>query len=186
MFIGLVLTAIVQSSSAMLGVTIAMAHQGLIGFETAAALVLGQNIGTTITAFLASIGASRAARRAALFHILFNVFGVLWVIAIFRSYLGFVEYVLEAVFNITDPNMIKTENGVSVAPYMTASIATFHTIFNVVNLLVLLPFTGFIATALEKLVKKKWLKRKLLPQNWTFLYLHLLLLQLLNRIVKFY
>lgn len=167
-FIGLVLTAIVQSSSAILGVTIAMAHQGLINFETSAALVLGQNIGTTITAFLASIGASRAARRAALFHILFNVFGVLWVIVIFRSYLGFVEYVLEAVFNITDPNMIKTENGVSVAPYMTASIATFHTIFNVVNLLVLLPFTGIVASVLEKLVKKKVVKKKIVATKLDF------------------
>jgi len=166
--VGAFLTALVQSSSAMLGVTIAMAHQGLIGFETSAALVLGQNIGTTVTAFLASIGASRAARRAALFHILFNVFGALWVIVIFRSYLGVVEYILETLFNITDPDMIKVENGTSVAPYMTASIATFHTIFNVVNLFVLLPFTSVIAKFLEKLFKKKATKKKIVATKLDF------------------
>lgn len=158
--IGALLTAVLQSSSAMLGVTIAMAHQGLIGFESAAALVLGQNIGTTATAFLASIGTGRAARRAALFHIFFNVFGVLWVVVIFRPYLQFVQFVLEFVFHIPEPDVIKTVNGASIAPYMTASIATFHTIFNVANLFVLLPFTGLIAKGLEKLFKQKSVKRK--------------------------
>ncbi|HHX14549.1 MAG TPA: Na/Pi cotransporter family protein, partial [Fibrobacter sp.] len=158
--IGALLTAVLQSSSAMLGVTIAMAHQGLIGFESAAALVLGQNIGTTATAFLASIGTGRAARRAALFHIFFNVFGVLWVVVIFRPYLQFVQFVLEFVFHIPEPDVIKTVNGASIAPYMTASIATFHTIFNVANLFVLLPFTGLIAKVLEKLFKQKSVKRK--------------------------
>ena len=74
--VGCVLTVIVQSSSATLGITIALALTGVLTFETAAALVLGENIGTTITAFLASLGANANARRAAYFHVLFNTIGV--------------------------------------------------------------------------------------------------------------
>ncbi|MDO5577104.1 MAG: Na/Pi symporter, partial [Fibrobacter sp.] len=76
--VGCVLTLVVQSSSATLGVTMGLASTGVINFETAAALVLGENIGTTITAFLASLGTTTNAKRAAYAHIVFNVLGVLW------------------------------------------------------------------------------------------------------------
>ncbi|MFP6584840.1 MAG: Na/Pi cotransporter family protein [Candidatus Hydrogenedentota bacterium] len=84
--VGAILTAIVQSSSATLGITIGLATSGIIDYQTAAALVLGENIGTTITAFLASLGGSVNARRASYSHIMFNLIGVLWITAIFGFY----------------------------------------------------------------------------------------------------
>lgn len=84
--VGAVLTAIVQSSSATLGITIGLATSGIIDYHTAAALVLGENIGTTVTAYLASVGGSVNARRASYSHIMFNLFGVLWITAIFGFY----------------------------------------------------------------------------------------------------
>ncbi len=83
MLTGCILTMMVQSSSATLGITIALALSGVIPYPTAAALVLGENIGTTITALLASLGATTNARRAAYFHVLFNMLGVFWIGIIF-------------------------------------------------------------------------------------------------------
>ena len=91
---GALLTAIVQSSSATLGITMGLAFTGAIDFATAAALVLGENIGTTITAFLASLGAGTNARRAAYAHILFNVIGVCWITLIFPWYSSLVSRVI--------------------------------------------------------------------------------------------
>ncbi len=84
-----------QSSSATLGITISLATQGVITYETAAALVLGENIGTTITAFLASLGATTNARRAAYFHVIFNLIGVLWITAIFSWYIELVQWIVD-------------------------------------------------------------------------------------------
>ncbi|MCK5174490.1 MAG: Na/Pi cotransporter family protein, partial [Planctomycetes bacterium] len=81
--VGAILTAIVQSSSATLGITISLAYIGVIDYPTAAALVLGENIGTTITAYLASLGASSNAKRASYAHMIINIIGVLWITAIF-------------------------------------------------------------------------------------------------------
>lgn len=96
---GCVLTTLVQSSSATLGITISLATQGVISYETAAALVLGENIGTTITAFLASLGATTNARRAAYFHVIFNLIGVLWITLIFQWYIGFIQTVVASGVN---------------------------------------------------------------------------------------
>ena len=84
--IGMVVTAIIQSSSAALGVTISLASVGLIDYPTGVALILGQNIGTTITAVLATLGASTNAKRAALVHCLFNIFGVIYMFFLFPYY----------------------------------------------------------------------------------------------------
>ena len=94
--IGCVMTTLVQSSSATLGITISLASQGVITYETAAALVLGENIGTTITALLASLGTSANARRAAYFHVIFNLLGVLWITAIFGWYVQVVPQIVGA------------------------------------------------------------------------------------------
>ncbi|MEJ5259512.1 MAG: Na/Pi cotransporter family protein [Anaerohalosphaeraceae bacterium] len=94
--VGTVLTAVVQSSSATLGITLSLADTGIISFPTAAALILGENIGTTITALLASIGASSNARRAALAHSFFNISGVCWITLIFPWYAGFIERIITA------------------------------------------------------------------------------------------
>jgi phosphate:Na+ symporter len=83
---GAVLTAVIQSSSATIGITLGLAFTGVIDYRTAAALVLGENIGTTITAWLASLGAATNARRAAYAHILFNVIGVCWISLLFPWY----------------------------------------------------------------------------------------------------
>ncbi len=89
--VGAALTAIVQSSSATLGITIALALTGAIDYYTAAALILGENIGTTITAFLASLGAFTNARRAAYAHVMFNVIGVCWITLLFVPYTNMIS-----------------------------------------------------------------------------------------------
>jgi phosphate:Na+ symporter len=142
--IGCILTLIVQSSSATLGITISLAAIGVIRFETAAALVLGENIGTTITAILASIGSSTNAKRAAYFHVLFNVLGVLWVSSIFLwLYLPLIYYLVG-----TDP-----ATGLIRDPKV--GIAMTHTLFNIVNTIVFLPFTGIAAKFLMHYVREK-------------------------------
>jgi len=135
--VGALLTAIVQSSSATLGITIVLASQGMINSQTAVALVLGENVGTTITAMLASLGARANAKRAALAHTFINLTGVFWVVSIFPYYLKFLSNFVNPETNITE------------------YIAAAHTIFNVSNVLLFLPFIGYIANALEKIVVEK-------------------------------
>ncbi len=149
--VGCVVTLIIQSSSATLGMTIALANTGVVDFQTAAALVLGTNVGTTITAYLASLGADDVnAKRTAYFHIFFNVSGVAVVTALFLPvYLPFIDnFVMRGV----DPNM-QLPGGTF--PYMTAGIAVVHTVFNVVTALLFVPFITPIANALTRLVKDK-------------------------------
>ncbi|RXZ69193.1 Na/Pi cotransporter family protein [Fusobacterium necrophorum] len=132
--VGAAITGIVQSSAATLGITITLASQGLIDYPTAVALVLGENVGTTITALLASLGASSNAKRAAYAHTLINLIGVLWVTAIFPYYLFALE-------NILDP-----------MHHMGAAIASAHTFFNICNVILLIPFIGMFDTFLQKVV----------------------------------
>ena len=142
--IGCLLTLIVQSSSATLGITIGLAMTGVIPFHTAAALVLGENIGTTITALLASIGTTTNARRAAYAHVAFNVIGVVWITALFAPYIWCVEQFLGLLGK--DPNTVV---------HVTAGIATVHTGFNVANTLLFLPLTGMMASVLTRIVPEK-------------------------------
>ncbi len=141
--VGCVLTFIVQSSSATLGITIGLAQIGVIPFETAAALVLGENVGTTITAWLASFGATPNAKRAAYAHIVFNMLGVAWITAIFPWYIDGVKYF---VFGSATGN---------VGPQVTAAIAITHTGFNVANTVLFLPFTAVLARILMRIVPEK-------------------------------
>ncbi len=140
--VGCILTFIVQSSSATLGITIALATTGIIDFYTAAALVLGENIGTTITAFLASVGADDInAKRTAYFHMIFNVLGVAWITAIFHPvYMPIIK-------SFIDPS-IQAADGTF--PKMAAAIAAVHTGFNVTNTIIFLP----LMTHLGKLIQK--------------------------------
>ena len=145
---GALLTAIVQSSSATIGITISLATIGMIDFPTAAALVLGENIGTTITAFLASIGTTVNAKRASYAHIFVNLFGVLWITPIFFLYIKFVLFVVGK-----DPSAsVVGADGLATFPYVAACIAATHSCFNIINVVVLLPFVGVIAKFLEKFV----------------------------------
>lgn len=151
--VGCILTLIVQSSSATLGITIGLASTGVIPFQTAAALVLGENIGTTITAVLASLGANTDARRAAYGHVLFNVFGVLWITSVFQWYIQLVGGAIEATKGL-NPLVVSLETTapVAFAAVVTAGIALTHTGFNVLNTLLFLPFLPKFSRLLERLV----------------------------------
>jgi phosphate:Na+ symporter len=142
--IGALATMVVQSSSATLGVTIALAQAGIIGFHTAAALILGLNIGTTITAFLASLGTTVNAKRAAYAHIIFNVLGTLWLLPIFFWYTSFVELALSTFggFFSMDPGIV-------------SKIALMHSSFNIVNTIAFLPFLTPFANLVTRLVPDK-------------------------------
>ena len=150
---GCILTILVQSSSATLGITIALASQGVIDFESAAALVLGENIGTTITAWLASIGSGASAKRAAYFHILFNMLGAFIITAVFAVYLPFVRIVVDLFFGIEDITKVVMVDGEKTYPNVTTGIASVHTIFNIANALIFLPFTHVIGEKLIRYVK---------------------------------
>ena len=142
--IGGLATMVVQSSSATLGVTIALAQSGIIEFHTAAALILGLNIGTTITALLASLGTTVNAKRAAYAHIIFNVIGTLWLLPIFFWYTSFIEFILS------------TFGGVfSMTPGIVTKIALMHSGFNIVNTIVFLPFLKQFANLVTRLVPDK-------------------------------
>ncbi len=123
MLAGVVLTAVIQSSSASVGILQALCLSGAVGYNTAIPIILGQNIGTCVTAILSGVGASRNARRAALVHLYFNIIGT----AVFMS----VFYVLEAIFHF--PFMEK--------PADALGIAVVHSCFNVSATLLLLPFS---------------------------------------------
>jgi phosphate:Na+ symporter len=145
--VGCLLTCIVQSSSATLGITMGLAATGVIGFPTAAALVLGENIGTTITAWLASLGASANAKRAALSHAIFNVLGVAWATAIFPLYLGLIGTILGG-----DPGVMVVVDGVETFPRILRGIALIHTIFNVANTILFIPLLPMLARFVTRLV----------------------------------
>lgn len=158
--VGCVLTVLVQSSSATLGITISLAVQGVIEFETAAALVLGENIGTTITAFLASLGATTNARRAAYFHVIFNLAGVFWITLIFGWYIDLIQWI--AVEWLVDASVgtAVMVDGKETFPYTTAAIAATHSVFNVTNTLIFLPFLPVFERLLNRVVPSKSFKEK--------------------------
>ncbi len=144
--IGTLLTVIVQSSSASMALTLVMANNGWIPFELAAAMVLGENIGTTITANLAAIIANFHAKRAAIAHLIFNVFGVVWIIALLHPVLLMISSFMTSFGNndpFTNPESIPI------------SLSVFHTAFNVTNTLLLVWFCPFIAKVAIRIIKAK-------------------------------
>lgn len=154
---GCVVTLIVQSSSATLGITIGLAATGVIPFETAAALVLGENIGTTITVVIAALGATTAARRAAYAHVLFNVIGVAWITGLFHPYLWLVGRTVGLIEGV-DPSGLTLAAAGSAGKFavvVTTGIALVHTGFNVLNTLVFLPFVRPFARLLERLIPER-------------------------------
>ncbi|MCF7934068.1 MAG: Na/Pi cotransporter family protein [Spirochaetia bacterium] len=139
--IGILITAIVQSSSAAMAITLTMAYSGWIGYPAAAAMVLGQNIGTTITAYLASIGTSVTARRASRAHVMFNIIGTIWVMILFNPFLHLVDIIVPGtVFGDAD------------AHNLPQHLAMFHTVFNVINTLLFIPFIGKFTHLIERIV----------------------------------
>jgi Na/Pi-cotransporter len=145
--IGTVMTMVVQSSSATIGLTIALATSGLLNFYTAIPLILGDNIGTTITALLASIGTNRQARQAAVAHTVFKMIGATYMIALLYVRVDGVPVFLAAVDAITSGEVFA-----AVPENIGRHVAAAHTLFNVVNVLVFLPFTGWLAWLCERLM----------------------------------
>lgn len=142
--VGTVLTMILQSSSATVGIVMALASQGLLGFEASVALILGDNIGTTITAELASVGATIGAHQTARAHTLFNVIGVVNIILFFPLFTKLIVWVTSTFLGIGAPDLIIGGERPNIARY----IANSHTMFNVVNalfFLLVLPYLVKVA-----------------------------------------
>jgi len=148
--VGCILTMIIQSSSATLGITMGLAAAGVIPFTTAAALVLGENIGTTVTSWLATLGATTAARRAAWSHIMFNVIGTIWFVLLFPVMTGLVIKLVGH-----DPNTMIMNGEEATYPFIMRSIALVHSGFNVINALLFLPLAGVLAWIVERLIPDK-------------------------------
>ena len=127
LFIGTILTMIVQASAATMAITLIMCANGWISLELGAALVLGENIGTTITANLAALTANTQAKRAALAHFVFNVFGVIWVLIIFHPFMQMVNWVVDTFFQSSNPEVA-----------ISYKLSAFHSIFNICNVCILI------------------------------------------------
>ncbi len=137
--IGTLLTVVVQSSSAAMAITLTMAYKGWIDFPIAAAIVLGENIGTTITAFLASLPMKSEAKRAARAHMFFNLMGVVWMLIVFFPFLKLVDILVPGA--VSDPTHIPLH------------LSMFHTTFNITNTALLIWFVPTIANMVRKTVK---------------------------------
>ena len=157
--IGTLLTIILQSSSATMALTLVMVNFGWIPFDIAAAMVLGENIGTTITANIAAAVANVSAKRAALAHTVFNVFGVIWVLALFRPFLSLVGIIVEAMGypNPMHSDFSSGNNDPALMAAMQTSVlygvSMLHTLFNTCNTLILVWFIPVIEKLVTKLVK---------------------------------
>lgn len=180
MLLGSVLTVIVQSSSATVAITLIMCTQGWIPFEMAAAMVLGENIGTTITANIAAISANTSARRAALAHLMFNLFGVCWMMLLFYPFSDMVAQVVtkfgpgdpheitnfitsldpETVKQITsgqeltDPRLIALQTHLfSLQISVSYGLSLFHTLFNLCNIAIMIWFTNLYVRICSAIIK---------------------------------
>ena len=127
LLIGTILTMIVQASAATMAITLIMCANGWISLELGAALVLGENIGTTITANLAALTANTQAKRAALAHFVFNVFGVIWVLIVFHPFMELVNWVVDTFFQSNNPEVA-----------ISYKLSAFHSIFNICNVCILI------------------------------------------------
>ena len=148
---GTILTIVLQASSATMAITMLLTTSGLIDFELACAMVLGENIGTTITANMAASVGNTAAKRAALAHTLFNVFGVIWMLIVFKPFLRLVGVVMDAVgfYNPLTIDLTTPEAG----PTLLYGISMLHTLFNITNTMILIWFSSTIVKIVEKLIK---------------------------------
>lgn len=144
LFIGAVLTMIVQASAATMAITLIMCANGWIDYHLGVALVLGENIGTTITANLAALTGNTQARRAALAHLVFNIFGVIWVLVLFYPFTGAVSWFVTHVMKISDP-----------AVAVSFKLAAFHTAFNILNTFIMIWFVSLIEKTVCTLIKPK-------------------------------
>ena len=175
LIIGVFLTILVQSSSAAMGITIIVAINGWINFEIAAAIVLGENIGTTVTAWLASLGANINAKRAARAHFIFNIAGVCWMLLLFYPFIGMLDEIMPGAIYTEDVTQVEavayledndftgdpTEDDLSKAKKAIVDrniplhLSLFHTLFNLANIALLIGFAPHLGRLVERLVKPK-------------------------------
>lgn len=184
--VGVVVTMIIQSSAAMFAITLIMCSKGWITFDLACALVLGSNIGTTVTPLLASMSGNVAAKRTAMGHLLFNLLGTIWTLAVFFPFVDLNSWITEEIgqgdpaglynyvsnLQATDPGMynqvmaagLPTDDGVvlhhrSVIAQMQVSVSfglsIFHTVFNLINLSIMIWLTNVYVKIVELLVPAK-------------------------------
>ncbi len=145
--VGTILTIVLQSSSAAMTLTLGLLFQNIITYEMAAALVLGENIGTTITANLAALIANVHAKRAARAHFIFNTFGVLWMIIALPWFTDFIQYLWNALSS-GYPGVFEKGNN-------QLQLSLFHTVFNIINTSLLIWFVPFIAKLVTYMVPTK-------------------------------
>ncbi len=153
---GTVLTLILQSSSATMAITLIMLSMGWIPFDMACAMVLGENIGTTITANIAASVGNTEAKRAAMSHTIFNVFGVVWALILFRPFLNLVGYITEMLFGLPNPaaeGFVVTDSTSSEGTAALYGLSMLHTLFNTINTLLLVWFTKLIAKAVCVIIR---------------------------------
>jgi len=146
--VGILFTALIQSSGAFIGITIVLASQGLITLDAAIPLLLGSNIGTAITAFLASINASREAKKVALANALINVFGMLLVV-------GWIPGYAHIIAELSPGKGINPNDVQSMAEVVPRQIANAHTFFNVMLALIILPVSNSVAAVVDRILPEK-------------------------------
>ena len=152
---GTILTLVLQSSSATMAITLIMLSMGYIPFSMACAMVLGENIGTTITANIAASVGNTSAKRAAMSHTIFNVFGVIWALIFFKPFLGLVGIIIES-FGLPNPSKEGFTVASPTSPESTAALyglSMLHTLFNMINTTILIGCTGLIEKAVIKIIK---------------------------------
>lgn len=180
--VGLLVTMVIQSSAATFAITLIMCSKGWIDFDLSCALVLGSNIGTTITPLMASMGGNIAAKRTAMGHLLFNFLGTLWTLAIFFPFCHFAQWLTEELgqgnpgalsafvnhIEATDPDTYNHlfDGSLPAGHPVSAQIAAmqqsvsiglsvFHTVFNLINLAIMIWLTGLYVKIVERLVPSK-------------------------------
>lgn len=146
--LGILFTMLIQSSSATLAIILVLTNEGWVPFDLAASIVLGSNIGTTITANLAALIGNFYAKRAALAHLLINVIGVAWMILLLPNFLSIIEIFLQKIYGISSLENIQSES-------MPIALSLFHTVFNLINVLILVWFIPGIAKLTEVLIPAK-------------------------------
>lgn len=151
LLIGSVLTMCVQSSAAVMAITMILCSTGVLPIYQGIALVMGENIGTTVTSNVAALTANTQARRAAMAHMVFNIFGVLWILCVFRPFIhlvcGWVGY--DDVMEKSDPHFIAN------AAKLSFVLAAFHTTFNISNTFILVWFIPQIERLVCKIIRPK-------------------------------
>ncbi|MBO5249168.1 MAG: Na/Pi cotransporter family protein [Muribaculaceae bacterium] len=160
MLIGIIVTMVIQSSSAAIAIVLIMCTKGWVTFDLACSLILGSNIGTTITPIIASLGANLAAKRAALCHLMFNLLGTIWALALFYPFTNLTVWVTEACGQ-GDPCALYSYTGNDAATIAQMAVSAsfglsiFHTIFNAINLSIMIWLTELYVKIVERIMPSK-------------------------------